>query len=501
MRRGWRVLTAMLVLGAAAPSVAQVRTPPVPAVPLFAVGTTTRASVSSAGGQAVHEDDALLAGAARPAVSADGRYVAFFATVEGLVKTPHCPSWYADKPSGGQVYLRDRKTGSTELVSVLPGNCMDPNIQTPYGVDQLSVSADGRCVAFTFGGLIPKYDRDGGTQVYVRDRKLRRTILVSLGVNGHAHNNYASDPVVSADCRYVAFTSAATNAVAGTAKEHGGPYDAYVRDLRTGRTESIGAHVRDKGWSKFLMSMTPDGRYVTFVTAAPQLWQGNPKNIVPTTYLSGSDQVYVYDRRTRTTEMVSYTFDGHAANNAVVAESGTPNISADGRYVVFSTVSTDMSQDDVPVSTFPQDPTVDVYLRDRETRKTIRVTSGPGGQPGDWASVQPTISADGRWIAFTSGDTNLGDVDLTPWASGVWPDTHTYNKDQAWGYDVYLYDRLTGTHRIVSRATDGTQANDMSMQPSLSADGRVIAYSSRATNLVPGDTNDMWDVFVTERRP
>jgi Tol biopolymer transport system component len=148
---------------------------------------------------------------------------------------------------------------------------------------------------------------------------------------------------------------------------------------------------------------------------------------------------------------------------------------------------------------FTPDLTSDVYLRDRVKGTTTRITAGPGGVPADWNSAQPTISGDGRWIAYSSGAHNLGDVDITPVASMDYPTGYSYEPTRIFGYDVYLYDRVTGTHHIVSRDTSGIQGLDVSMQPSLSRDGGVLTYTSRATNLVPDDTNGLWDVFVYQR--
>jgi Tol biopolymer transport system component len=503
-----RLLTVAATLAVAAlPAVAGARTPPLP--PLLAAGATTRMSVSSTGeqGRAVTGPAAPLdglSGALAPSVSPDGRYVAFVAFADGL--TPRCGP-EAKYSRGKDLYLRDRKTGRTELVSVLRNGCPERNFASLADASPPSVSAGGRCVAYVgYGEPVPE-NSVGGTQVYVRDRLRRRTTLVSVAFDGTRLNEKAERPVISADCRYVAFQSPATNVLRDqTGDKRTGASDAYVRDLRTGRVERVGRRVRPGGWDKHLMSMTPDGRYVTFVCASPDLWSGYGfGNVVPTTYLSGNDEVYVYDRRTGTTAIASLADDGHMANHFQLYEWPANDISADGRYIVFATASTNLEpvgNDGPPGGIFFQDLSFDVYVRDMVARQTTRVSAGPGGIPGNWHSVQPAISADGRWIAFSSGAADLGDADATPLASLNRPDMDHYNKGGAfdvYGYDLYLYDRVNATNRLISRATDGTQGNDISLQPSVSADGSVVAYVSRATNLVPGDTNDLLDVFVYER--
>jgi archaellum component FlaF (FlaF/FlaG flagellin family) len=122
--------------------------------------------------------------------------------------------------------------------------------------------------------------------------------------------------------------------------------------------------------------------------------------------------------------------------------------------------------------------TWDVFVHDRVTGQTTRVSVASDGTQGNGHSGSPSISADGRYVAFSSSASNL-----------VPGDTNGRG-------DVFVHDRLTGQTTRVSVASDGTQGNGDSWWPSISADGRYVAFASEASNLVPGDTNGTWDVFV-----
>src|SRR5437867_824550 len=171
-----------------------------------------------------------------------------------------------------------------------------------------------------------------------------------------------------------------------------------------------------------------------------------------------------------TTERVSVDSAGTQGNSFSL----DPSISADGRFVAFSSLATNL----VPGDT---NGAFDVFVHDRLTGTTERVSVDSAGTQGHGNSSEPSISADGRFVAFSSVATNR-----------VPGDTNA-------AFDVFVHDRLTGTTERVSVASAGTQGNGSSLDPSISADGRFVAFSSVATNLVPGDTNGKEDVFVHDR--
>jgi Tol biopolymer transport system component len=180
--------------------------------------------------------------------------------------------------------------------------------------------------------------------------------------------------------------------------------------------------------------------------------------------------VFVRDRVARTTERVSVSTTGIEANR----HSDLDAISPDGRFVVFSSLASNL----VPADTNRQE---DVFVRDRLTGTTERVSVGNGGEQARGRSDWGSISADGRFVAFHSSASNL-----------VAGDTN-----KRW--DVFVRDRLTGTTERVSVNGGGKQGNRSSRAPKVSGDGRFVAFNSTASNLVAHDTNKTSDVFVRDR--
>jgi uncharacterized repeat protein (TIGR01451 family) len=209
-------------------------------------------------------------------------------------------------------------------------------------------------------------------------------------------------------------------------------------------------------------SISADGRYVAFESA------GNI--LVPDDFNFASD-IFVHDRQTGLTTRVSVASDGTEADG----ESFTPAISADGRYVVFGSYATNLVGGD-------SNGLYDVFVHDRQTRQTTRVSKAPGRAQANGFSYAPTLSADGRFVGFESYASNL-----------VTGDTNRQN-------DVFVHDRQTGRTTRVSVASGGIQADGYSYSPTLSANGRFVAFYSSATNLVTGDTNAKEDVFVHDRQ-
>jgi Tol biopolymer transport system component len=156
-------------------------------------------------------------------------------------------------------------------------------------------------------------------------------------------------------------------------------------------------------------------------------------------------------------------------------ESSRPALSADGRFVAFDSEADNLVSGDT-------NGTTDIFVRDRKTGTTTRVSLGPHGAQANGGSGDSSLSADGRYVAFDSGASNL-----------VPGDTNEV-------HDVFVRDRKTGKTARVSVGPRGAQANNVSFDPSISADGRFVVFYSNASNLVPGDTNDTWDVFVHDRK-
>ncbi|HAL29388.1 MAG TPA: hypothetical protein DCP20_01540, partial [Coriobacteriia bacterium] len=172
------------------------------------------------------------------------------------------------------------------------------------------------------------------------------------------------------------------------------------------------------------------------------------------------------------TERVSVASDGAEANGW--SPSGIPSISADGRYVAFGSDATNLVADDT-------NGEIDIFVHDRVTGITERVSVASDGSQGNGALLRPAISGDGRCVAFLSLATNL-----------VPGDTNGLS-------DVLVHDRVTGVTERVSVASDGSQGNGRCLWVSISEDGRYVAFASDSTNLVMDDTNGADDIFVHDR--
>lgn len=209
-------------------------------------------------------------------------------------------------------------------------------------------------------------------------------------------------------------------------------------------------------------SVNQDGRYVAFTSLAT--------NLVPND--NPSYDVFVRDRLSSTTEIISVTFDGSLADG--ISGGDGLSISSDGRFVAFYSTASNLIPGDV-------NNKKDVFVRDRIEGVTEIVSIASNGTQGNQDSNRLSMSADGRYIAFSSNATNL----VPEGASGLG--------------DIYIHDRQTNTTERVSVAVDGGYGNSFSINPTISADGRFIAFASDASNLVPNDTNGFRDVFVYDR--
>ena len=205
-------------------------------------------------------------------------------------------------------------------------------------------------------------------------------------------------------------------------------------------------------------SLTPDGRFCVFTTAAYNLVQGDT---------NGFRDVLLHDRITGTLERVSLTSSGSEA----VGDSQHPAISDDGRMVAFQSFAPNLAAGD-------WNGTWDVFVTDRVTRLTTVVSAAANGTIGNGPSVQPSISGDGTRIAFASSASNLVATDT----NGV--------------QDVFVRNLQTGTVRLVSRLPQGALGNADSRRPALSGNGQWIAFESLSTNLVPGAAQNGASILV-----
>jgi WD40 repeat protein len=318
-----------------------------------------------------------------------------------------------DTNNSDDVFLLDRETGNIELVSVAPDGS-----QGVLDVILSGMSADGRYVIFwSFMGNVFPQNFEGNGQVYLRDTILDTTEIVSLSQSGEAGNG-----------------------------------------------------------SSLFADMTPDARYIVFTSNADNL--ANDTNTICTSAFTGAEglnceDIFLYDRQSRQTELISILPDGTQGNNRVeYAE-----ISADGRWVAYMTTADNFLNPDPNDGACYDPPTdrqvncADIFLHDRETKDTILVSKSDDGAPGNMGARLTDISADGRYTVYYSESDNLVPND----SNGV--------------ADVFMYDRERDTTIRLSVTPDGTEGNGASIGGQMTHDGRFIAFSSHATNFVAEDNN------------
>jgi Tol biopolymer transport system component len=332
-----------------------------------------------------------------------------------------------------------------------------------------SISGDGRFVAFwSFASTLVPGDTNGTSDVFVRDRVAGTTERVSVdsrerqsagGDQGGVLDTNFGRPVITPDGRFVAFASSATNLVKG---DRNNTVDIFLRDRVAGTTERVTMAGRktEANSESSVPAISPDARFIAFRSFADNLVPGD------TNFTS---DVFLLDRQVGTIVRVSVTSTGQQADNA----SGSPAITPDGRFVVFESSA-------VLLPGEGEDFANDVYLRDVQAGTTEGISTVTTGFVRH--SVAPTISADSRFVAFQS------------WDGGLVPgDTNDR-------YDIFVLDRSTSVYERISVDTAGVEGNNDSLGPAMTPDGRFVAFTSDADNLVAGDGNFDTDVFVHDRQ-
>ncbi|MFD7595544.1 hypothetical protein ACFV6D_21205 [Kitasatospora sp. NPDC059812] len=381
----------------------------------------------------------------------------------------------------------DAPRGRTERVSVGLSQAQPDGASYAAGL-----SADGRFAVFTSkaANLVPG-DTNGKSDVFVRDLWTGRTERANTGADGAQAADDSFDATISGDGRYVAFSSYATNLAPGG---NLGFEDVYVHDRWTGTTELVSTgHDPAKpqtGRQSGHPSISWDGRYVAY--------QSNRSDLAPGTVTWTGGNIYVTDRRTGGTRLVSVGADGTEAN----ASSAEPVISGDGGSVGFISKATNIIGQDKPGAlaakaaaeldavsdeefvrdSFRHDdqPTIlkprfyPLYVRDlRAEQSVLASTDGAGGYRG---AASPALSQDGRYAVYSA---------LLQDGNGPW----------GHHFEVYVRDLEEGTETLVSAGLPGTKTSGDSYHGQITADARWVYFDSDAANLVPGDTNNAGDVF------
>ncbi len=399
----------------------------------------------------------------QPSISADGRYVAFTSEATNLVEK--------DLNGVMDVFIRDLAKGTTTRVSV-----SSADIESNQASYWPFISADGRYVTFTSDSdNLVESDTNGFGDVFLHDMKTGETEMISVTPDGSAGNDLSFWSSVSSDGRYVVFMSQSTNLVASDTNDS---WDIFLRDRTTGVTTTISSGYDGKqanSQSEYPV-ISADGRYVAFASDATNIVQGDT---------NGYRDVFEYDRETGKTMRASVASDGTQTDNGTQVFALA--ISSDGKYVAFASLATTLIPEDT-------NKVWDIFVHDRDKGETTRVSVSSEGLQADAGSYGVSISADGRYVAFGSNATNL-----------VPEDTNNV-------MDIFVHDRQTGQTRRVSVTADGTQGNeasgftniapngiDLAYGPLITSDGNTVTFMSNASNLVVGDTNANQDIFINTR--
>jgi Tol biopolymer transport system component len=407
-----------------------------------------------------------------PAINPGGRVVAFYAQDGTLVP--------GDQNGFFDVFVRDLVSGTNELISAA-----DTALQclTASGCSTLwpgCANSDGRFVVFRSPAtdlVAGQFDRH--LHIFLRDLALQTNILVSVNTNGLPGNANSTEPAISANGSRVAFTSYASDLVPGV---NTSVQNVFVRDLQNGTTALVSASATGQGGGNadsYSPVISSDGRWVLFSSLAGNLASG----------LSGSGP-WLFLRDLQSNQTIALY------PSAVRYASMTP----DRHYVAFAASSKGLSSED------------GIYVWDTLAAGRVYTNTFAQGQPGMLA-----ISPDGQKIVYSLSGTGtqlkaLDRVANTNWVIAPYPLAPKpglrFSADgrlvayatQGTVRQVFLYDFSTGTNQLVSQAfASGAPANSGSDAPDLSADGRLVAYHSAASDLVAGDTNGLTDAFIYDR--
>ena len=359
-----------------------------------------------------------------------------------------------DTNSAADVFVRDLDTGITQRVSVASAGT-----QANDDAFTLALSADGRFVAFgSYATNLVADDTNAKIDVFIRDRDTGTTERVSVTSLGVQADNESFSPAISSDGRYVAFRSEATNLVLIDTNNSS---DIFVHDRLTGLTErvSVASDGTQANGDSISPAISSDGRFVAFSSKASNLVVDDTNNKV---------DIFLHDRQTDTTERIVGPAEFDTGSGILIV---SPAISPDGGFLGFRSNANDLVAGDTNNS-------FDTFLVDSDTLNAERISVSSSEVEGNSDSSQPSISSNNRYAVFSSIATNL-----------VLQDTNGSE-------DVFVRDRDLGQTRRVSFAFDGSEGDDDSFSAVISADGRFVVFTSLAENLVATDTNGVSDIFV-----
>lgn len=399
-----------------------------------------------------------------PRISGDGRFVVFSSNSNNLA--PDANTGFEQN-----VYFRDLQTGITNRISSKPNGQI-----TGFESTRPSISEDGRYVVFdSVAPTLVTGDSNSMQDIFLRDivqGTTQRVNLTNTGLQGSADPSVNGS--ISGNGRYVSFCSRASNLVVGDTNLQ---YDVFVRDLFNQTTTRISVNssggqarksITNSEGDFSLSALSADGRFVAFSSTADTLVDGDT---------NGIRDIFVRDQTANTTTRVSVASDGTQAiaSTGLFASLGSENpaISADGRFIAFSSYSPNLVAGDVNNDS-------DIFIRDTVAGTTTLVSRNSVGQQSPKGSFQPALSGDGNYIAFVSKGTFDGaEVDL--------------EED-----DVFLKNLTTGVVQRVTVKESGKDTAQGGGAPSLSYDGRLVAFSADAS-LLPGAEHNGDDIFLFDR--
>ena len=383
-----------------------------------------------------------------PIANTDGNFVAFYSDATDLVR--------GDTNQARDVFLRDRGAMTTEIISV---NSAGEQANRPSHAqgDAPAISGGGEVVAFYSDATnLVVDDTNAQTDVFVRNRGPQTTEIVSLAADGAQGNGPSLNPSSDLSGNLVAFQSLASNLVAGDTNNLS---DIFLRDRVAATTERICDSIQGNG-SSFAPAVSADGFVVAFTSAANNLVPGDT---------NGKLDVFTCDRRSGAIEIISVSSAGVLGNG----DSILPAISFDGRFVAYKSLASNLVPND-------HNNTVDVFVRDRAQAFTERVSVNFFGGDANEGCFPPSISHDGRFVAFGSAANNIvrDDVNGVP--------------------SVFVRDITIGITLLVDLNDAGEQANGGTpdVPPAISGDGSKIGYVSFAFNLNSNDLNGTADVYL-----
>ncbi len=383
-------------------------------------------------------------------ISSDGRFVSFVSDASNMVD--------GDTNGVSDIFVHDRQTGQTTRVSV-SSEGIESN-----GVSAFArISSDGRYVVFhSEASNLVEDDTNGSRDIFFHDRQTGETTRISVSSEGVQGNDGSAWPTISEDSRYLSFVSSASNLVQG---DTNGESDIFVHDRQTGETTrvSVSSDGTQGNGGSGSSSISPDGRYVGFVSNATNLVAGDTNELA---------DIFQHDRETGTTTRISVSSSGTEGNG----NSNQNASSSDGKYIAFRSAASNLVDGDT-------NGVEDVFVHDRLNSVTRRISLSSNGEEGNEYSTRANISADGRYVTFASAASNFVDDDTNE----VW--------------DIFVHDRQTAITTRVSISSSGTEGNGHSSKNNTSLNGRYVVFASTATNLVEGDTNGVDDIFVNDLAP